>query len=123
MIKRTVFLILGFLFLFLGFLGVLLPGLPTTPFILLATASFVRSSPKLHQWLLEHKIFGVMIKNWQKHKGVTRKTKNIAFLLIFAGAIYSYLVIENIYILIVVFFIQLIPIIILTRLNVISSKE
>ncbi len=59
----------------LGIAGIVLPLLPTTPFILLASACFLRGSPIFHRWLREHKTFGPMLDNWHKHRAVTRKVK------------------------------------------------
>ena len=59
----------------LGVLGVLLPLLPTTPFILVAAFCFARGSEAFHSWLLDHKIFGPLIKNWHDHRAVSRGAK------------------------------------------------
>ncbi|MGD8170033.1 YbaN family protein [Vibrio sp. TRT 21S02] len=65
----------GGLSLCLGILGIFLPLLPTTPFLLLASACFMRSSPTFHRWLHQHPTFGPILDNWQQHKAVTRKVK------------------------------------------------
>ncbi|WP_409930414.1 YbaN family protein [Vibrio owensii] len=74
-IKRYFFNIAGGLCMILGIAGIVLPLLPTTPFILLASACFMRGSPAFHRWLHEHKTFGPMLDNWHKHRAVTRKVK------------------------------------------------
>lgn len=68
------FLILGILSLVLGVLGLFLPGLPTTPFLLLASYSFIRSSPRLHKWLLDSR-FGDYIRKYEQNPGLHMKTK------------------------------------------------
>jgi uncharacterized membrane protein YbaN (DUF454 family) len=68
----------GALALALGLLGVLLPGLPTTPFVLLAGACFVRASPRTHAWLLGNRIFGPILRDWERHHSVPRRVKWIA---------------------------------------------
>ena len=73
--KRLAWLSLGLLCVVLGTIGLILPLMPTTVFLLVATFAFARSSPKLHNWLLEHKVFGNMIKNWQNHKAISKKAK------------------------------------------------
>ncbi|AIU68489.1 membrane protein [Vibrio coralliilyticus] len=74
-IQRLGLNIVGGLSLCLGFLGIFLPLLPTTPFILLASACFMRSSPTFHRWLHEHKTFGPILDNWHQHGAVTSKVK------------------------------------------------
>ena len=63
-------------FVGLGFVGVFVPGIPTTPSILAAAWFFARSSKRFEQWLLNHKIFGQIIRDWQQHGGIARKSKN-----------------------------------------------
>ena len=75
---RGLWLIAGGLFLGLGLLGVVLPVLPTTPFLLLAAACFARSSPRLHRWLLTHPVFGPPIRNWEENGAISRKAKQLA---------------------------------------------
>ncbi|MFY0638515.1 MAG: YbaN family protein [Maricaulis maris] len=58
--------------------GVALPLVPATPFLLLATFAFARSSPRLHAWLLAHKRFGPLIRNWQANGSIDRKSKLLA---------------------------------------------
>ncbi|MDP7033421.1 MAG: YbaN family protein [Planctomycetota bacterium] len=75
---RLLFLILGFGFLALAWLGFVLPGLPGTPFLLLASYFWVRSSPRLHQWLLESRYFGPLLRDWQNHRAVRPSVKTTA---------------------------------------------
>ncbi|SHO57807.1 YbaN family protein [Vibrio quintilis] len=65
----------GMLSLALGALGIFLPLLPTTPFILLASACFMRSSPRFHNWLLSHAVFGPMIENWQTRRAISPEVR------------------------------------------------
>lgn len=76
------YFIVGWLSLFLGVIGIFLPLLPTTPFVLLAVACFARSSNKFHRWLLEHKYFGHIIENWNSHRCIEPRIKRKATLLI-----------------------------------------
>ncbi len=80
--KRLLFQLLGLLMVGLGILGALLPVLPTTPFLLAASYFFVRSSPRLHRWLLRSRWFGPMIHDWEKHRGIRRSTRRVAIALI-----------------------------------------
>lgn len=74
----TLFVALGWLCIGLGVLGAMLPVLPTTPFILLAGYLFARSSPRFHRWILGHRLFGPMIRDWRSGLGLTVRTKVIA---------------------------------------------
>lgn len=76
------YLISGFILVVIGVIGIFLPILPTTIFLILASACFVKSSPRANEWLRNHKILGIYIKNYQDKTGLTVKAKvfNIAFL-------------------------------------------
>ncbi len=80
---------LGFIFLGLGFIGVFLPLLPTTPFLLVSAACFAKSSDKWHRWLLSNRIFGRIIKDWQERKCISLSTKVIAISLVVLFGGYS----------------------------------
>ncbi|WP_428798092.1 YbaN family protein [Vibrio kasasachensis] len=74
-IRRFFLNMIGGLSLCLGVIGIFLPVLPTTPFVLLASACFMRSSPRFHHWLSAHRIFGPIIFNWHQHRAVSKKVK------------------------------------------------
>lgn len=73
--SRFAWLAIGIFSLALGGAGVLLPLLPTTPFVLVAAVAFAKSSDRLHQWLLEHNVFGPLIENWRRSGAISRSTK------------------------------------------------
>ena len=75
---RTLYLVLGFLCVALATLGVALPLLPTTPFLLLAAACFARSSARWHNWLLSNATFGPVIRRWQEQQCIDPAIKRIA---------------------------------------------
>jgi uncharacterized membrane protein YbaN (DUF454 family) len=75
MLKRTLLITIGVLSLALGIVGVFLPLLPTTPFLLLSAACFLKSSPALYAWLVGHRWFGRDLENYLKHKAVSRRSK------------------------------------------------
>jgi uncharacterized membrane protein YbaN (DUF454 family) len=74
----NLFRLLGFVFVGIGGIGLILPILPTTPFVLLAAACFARSSERWHRWLLNNATFGPMIQNWEQHRCVSCRVKLIA---------------------------------------------
>ncbi|MDJ0751040.1 MAG: YbaN family protein [Woeseiaceae bacterium] len=76
--KRIVLILIGVVSLALGALGVFLPLLPTTPFVLLAAFAFANSSERLHQWLLDHNVFGPLIADWRSHGAIGRRTKIVS---------------------------------------------
>jgi hypothetical protein len=73
--RRGIYLALGLCFVGLAVLGVLLPVLPTTPFLLLASGCFLRSSPRLNAWLRRSRLFGPFLRDWEKHRAVRPRVK------------------------------------------------
>ncbi len=75
---RIVWLICGLVSLGLGFIGVVLPLIPTVPFVLLAAFCFARSSERLHSWLIRHKTFGPLISDWKRSGAIRPAAKKMA---------------------------------------------
>lgn len=69
---------LGCIALALGLIGVVLPVLPTTPFVILAAFLFSKGSPRLRHWLISHRIFGPLIADWEAHGAIPRPVKRLA---------------------------------------------
>lgn len=80
--KRWCLMALGWLAFATGIVGIVLPLLPTTPFMLLAAALFARSSPRFHRWLLTHPWFGPPIVDWQQYRGIGRQARRRAIIFI-----------------------------------------
>lgn len=80
--KKTLYMTLGFMFIVLGVLGVFLPLLPTTPFILVAAYFFSKSSDRWHQWLLANKVFGPILYNWECSRCIPYFAKVLSFSMI-----------------------------------------
>jgi uncharacterized protein len=76
--KRQAYAAAGWAFVALAVLGVALPLLPTTPFVLLASSCFVRSSPRARRWLLNSRLFGPSLRDWNEHRAVRRPVKVLA---------------------------------------------
>lgn len=75
---RALWFSLGLVALALGLVGVVLPLLPTTPFVILAAWCFARSSQRLHDWLLAHRLFGPMIRDWRDNGAIAPWAKRTA---------------------------------------------
>lgn len=73
--RRILLIASGIVALALGLAGIVLPLLPTTPFLLLAAVCFANSSPRLHTWLLTHPTFGPPIESWRRHRAISRRAK------------------------------------------------
>jgi len=80
-VKQYIYITLGFGLVAIGFLGIVLPVLPTTPFIILAALCFAQSSERWHQWLLDTQLFGGMLRNWERHRCVSLGVKRIALVM------------------------------------------
>lgn len=76
--RKALLIVLGVVALALGLLGVILPGLPTTPFVLLAAACFAKASPRLHAWLVAHRWLGPMVRDWETHRSLPLRVKCLA---------------------------------------------
>ena len=81
-IHKPVFFTIGILSLSLGYVGIVVPGLPTTVFILIAAWAFSKCSTKFTYWIENHRLFGPMVLNWQQYKGLSRRAKKVAILTI-----------------------------------------
>jgi len=95
--KRILLLLLAWFCVGAAFVGIFLPGIPTTPFLIVALWAFAKTSKKFHTWLLNHKRFGPILTNWESHKVVPRKAKILMVILqIFAVVMFHYSL-QNIY--------------------------
>jgi len=83
--KKYILLTLGTIALLLGFLGIFLPLLPTTPFLLLASYCYLRSSKKMYHWIMNHKTFGSYIHNYIEHKAIKKRTRIIALVFLWGS--------------------------------------
>jgi uncharacterized membrane protein YbaN (DUF454 family) len=94
---RFVLFALGTIFLALGVVGLVVPGLPTTPFLLLSAACYVRSSERLYTWLLNHKVFGKIIRDFKETRSISLRSKVISIATMWAMILLSvFIFVENI---------------------------
>lgn len=84
-LRRRLHFALGVVFTAIGALGVVLPILPTTPFLLLASYGFARSSPRLQGWLRRSPVFGRFLDDWDRARGVRRHVKVVAVVMVVAA--------------------------------------
>ena len=89
---------LGLVSVALGLLGVFIPLLPTTPFLLLAAWSFLRSSPRLHSWLINHRICGEYVYNYTEYRSVRRGTKRVAILTLWLSMATSMCLVQRVHV-------------------------
>jgi len=90
-IKRLLWLSLGCICVALGAIGMFLPLLPTTSFLLVAAFSFARSSPRFYSRLTDHRLFGPLISNWQLHRAISSKAKALSVMSMIAVVVISIL--------------------------------
>lgn len=121
MLQRIFFTTCGLVFVGLAALGAVLPVLPTTPFLLVAAACFAKSSPRLYQWLINNRVFGPLIVNWQNTRTIPKRAKRIALLSIALAASYSIYVVPSLSLKLLVVGLLVFPVIFLIRLPVTES--
>lgn len=92
---------LGWFSIILGVVGIFLPVLPTTPFILLAAWSFARSSERFHLWLLNHRRLGPIVHAWQSGEGIPHQVRNRVILLLWFSLLSTSLLIAKLWLAVV----------------------
>ena len=74
-LSRIFWLTLGFISMVLGLIGIPVPGLPTTPFMILAAACFAKSSQRFYDWIINNRLFGSHVKNYREGNGIPKRSK------------------------------------------------
>ncbi len=85
---KTLFIVIGSICLVLGVIGIVVPLLPTTPFLLLSAALYMRSSPRLYERLLNSKYLGSYIRDYREHRAIPLKSKIIALIVLWGSMTY-----------------------------------
>ena len=98
MMKKYFFLTAGVLSLGTGIVGIFVPLLPTTPFILLSGFCFLKSSKTMYKWLINHKVFGKYIENYLKYRAVTLQSKIVSIVILWGVISISILAIDILWI-------------------------
>jgi uncharacterized protein len=88
-LRRALWLLAGVVSLALGIVGIVLPLLPTTPFVLLAAACFSRGSVRCERWLLAHRTFGPLVRDWREHRAIPRRARQLAYLMMAVGSAWA----------------------------------
>ena len=119
--KKVIYIILGSIMLVIGAIGVVLPGLPTTIFLILAAYFFTHSSERLYNWLMRNKTFGPIITNYTKYHGITSKDRKKALIAIWVLITISIVISQSLILLIILLLVALIHTVFLFRLNVVVN--
>jgi len=105
---RAILITSGTIFLGLGLIGIFIPILPTTPFLLLAAACYARSSQRFYNWLMKNRWFGNYIKNYHEGRGVPLKFKIFTISLLWITILFSiYYVVDNFWVEVILFIIAI----------------
>lgn len=92
--KKYLLIIAGIISLSLGIIGMFLPILPTTPFLFLTAACFLRSSKRLYDWLLNHRRLGVYIKDFLVHKAISKRLKIVSVSTLWLTILFSVIIVK-----------------------------
>lgn len=115
---KYILIIIGFIFVGLGAIGLVLPVMPTTPFLLVAAACFARSSERFYNWLMDLHLFGPIIKNWEETRSISRNTKLVAIgSIILVGGISVIFVVDDLTVKLVVTTILALNILLVARIR------
>ena len=116
----------GCLLIIIGAIGIVVPGLPTTIFLIGAAACFAKSSPCLHSWLLSHRFFGPVIKDWQQNRSIPRRAKIIALSSMILACVYTWFMVSSAIVVFSIYLVMLFPFIFVSRLPLtenLTSKQ
>lgn len=98
------YMVSGFILVAIGVIGIFLPLLPTTIFLILASICFLKSSPKANEWLKNHKLLGAYIDNYQNKTGLTRNAKTANIITLWTSiSLSAFLLTDKIYIQVLLF--------------------
>ena len=95
---RALYAAIGLTLVGVGFVGVFVPGLPTTVFLVLALFCFKHSSPRFESWLLGHKRFGPTLRDWDENRSIKPRTKVVAIVTMWVFILVSVLIVQELWI-------------------------
>lgn len=122
-IKKILLIGCGTLFLIIGTIGIFLPLLPTTPFLLLSATCYIKSSKRLYNWLIHHEIFGIYIYNYITHKAIGFHAKLFSITLLWITLTISTIIVSTTYVTIILCIIGLAVSTHLIKLKTLSKEE
>ena len=96
-VRKYLLILAGSISLVLGIIGILIPVLPTTPFLLLASFCYLRSSKRLYDWMLDNRVFGLYIYNYLTHRAIKRSVKVVTLILLWLTLTISIILVSNVY--------------------------
>ena len=121
---KVILIIFGTLTLGIGIIGIFVPGLPTTVFLLITAACYVRSSPKLYNWLINHKIYGKFIKDYEQKRAMALKHKISALIMMWVSiAVSTIFFIQSNVVIIIVIICGLIGTIVILRVKTLKEEN
>ena len=91
-LSRTFWFLLGIIVATIGLIGIVVPGLPTTPLMILAAACFAKSSQKFYDWIINNRLFGHHVKNYREGKGIPKKSKPIILTTLWIFVLFAVLI-------------------------------
>ena len=87
--SRLIWFFLGFIIMIIGLIGIIIPGLPTTPLMILAAACFAKSNQRFYDWIINNKLFGHHVKNYREGKGIPKKSKPIILITLWSFVLFA----------------------------------
>lgn len=121
--RRLILKGVGILSVGLGLAGAFLPLLPTTPFVLLASACFARSSPRLNRWLHDHEVLGPPLAAWEEHRALPRRAKIAAIGLLWVTLPISVYLLGNLYVRLALVAVLLVATMMLARIPTLETVQ
>ena len=91
-ISRLLWFTAGFIVMTIGLIGIIVPGLPTTPLMILAAACFAKSSQRFYDWIINNKMFGQHVKNYREGNGIPKKSKPIILVTMWTFVLFAVLI-------------------------------
>ena len=119
--KKVIYIILGTIMLVIGAIGIVLPGLPTTVFLIMSAYFFAHSSDRLYNWIMNNKTFGPIITNYKEYRGITPKDRRNAIIAIWAIILISIVISQSLLLGTILLIVALVHTVFLFRLNLVLN--